>query len=77
MPARVNAAPAPSAVSSSDASKLIGQFDSLKRMIAAMDAQFAAGKLPQDQYLQKKNFLGEQMGKIMGEMDAKGIPYSF
>lgn len=77
LPARVNAAPAPATVSSADVTKLVGQFESLKRMIGAMDAQFAAGKIPQDQYLQKKNFLGEQMGKLMGEMDSKGIPYTF
>jgi hypothetical protein len=60
-----------------EAAKLLGQFEALKRMISQLDAQFEAGNIAQDQYLQKKNFLGEQMGKLMGDMDAKGIHYEY
>ncbi len=49
-----------------ESAKLLGQFEALKRMITQLDSQFEAGNVPQDQYLQKKNFLGEQIGKLIG-----------
>jgi hypothetical protein len=73
-------APAPTPAPSSppaDPTKLKRDFDSIKNLINNLDQQFAKGAIPQDAYLQKKNFLAEKMGQIMGQLDALGIPYSF
>jgi hypothetical protein len=64
-------------VNPDEANKLLAQWDSMKRMIANLDGQFAAGNIAQDQYLEKKNFLAQKMGVMMGELDAKGIKYEF
>jgi hypothetical protein len=58
-----------------DTAKILAQFEGLKKVIANLDADFDAGKLTQEQYLEKKDFLGQEMGKLMAEMDTKGIHY--
>jgi len=58
-------------------STLLGRFDGFKKLIAQLDADFDHGVIPQEEYLQRKDMLGQEMGKLIAEMDAKGIPYEF
>jgi hypothetical protein len=68
--------PAPTALSA-DGQRLLTQFNSLKNLITQLDQQFAAGKVSQNDFLQKKNFLGSKLGELMGQLDAMKIPYQF
>ena len=56
---------------------LLKQFNSIKKLLANLEIQFNAQKIPQDQYLQKRNFLGTKMGELMGKLDAAGVAYEF
>ncbi len=45
------------------------QIASLQNMINNLDSGYTAGTIAQDEYLRKKNFLGEKLGTLMGQLD--------
>ena len=62
--------PAASSKDSAKVAQLEKQLDSLKNMITSLDQNFQDGKISQEEYLKKKNFLAEKMGTLMGQIDA-------
>jgi hypothetical protein len=49
--------------------KLQAKLTQLKNMIAKLDQQFKEGKIEQDAFLKKKNFLAQKMGTLMGQIE--------
>ena len=45
------------------------QIASLQNMISNLDSSYTSGSVAQDEYLRKKNFLGEKLGTLMGQLD--------
>jgi hypothetical protein len=45
------------------------QISSLQNMISNLDSGFTSGNITQEEYLRKKNFLGEKLGTLMGQID--------
>ena len=60
----------------SDLIALLQKFEDLKKQLAELEADFKLGVVECDEYLAKKNALGQDLGSLMGEMDTKGIKYS-
>jgi len=46
------------------------QIASLNSMIQNLDSSFSSGGISQEEYLKKKNFLGEKLGALMGQLDS-------
>ena len=62
--------PGPSAAASQEIQQLEAQIESINKMIESLDQNFGAGGISQEEFLKKKNFLGEKMGALMGKLDS-------
>ena len=49
--------------------KLQAKLTPLKNMIAKLDQQFKEGKIEQEAFLKKKDFLAQKMGTLMGQIE--------
>ena len=45
------------------------QIASIQKMINNLDSGYTSGTVAQEEYLRKKNFLGEKLGTLMGQLD--------
>jgi len=45
------------------------QIASIQKMIENLDSGYTSGTINQEEYLRKKNFLGEKLGTLIGQLD--------
>lgn len=63
-------APKPSSETLGKIAQIEKQIASLNDMIQNLDSSFSAGSVSQEEYIKKKNFLGEKMGALIGQLEA-------
>lgn len=49
--------------------KIQAQIDSIKKIVTKLDQQFNDGKIDQDTFIKKKNYLAQKMGNLMGKLE--------
>ncbi|MHA1291479.1 MAG: hypothetical protein ACTSQJ_02295 [Promethearchaeota archaeon] len=60
---------APDPAKAQKVKQLEQQIASINKMIQNIDNSFQGGTLTQEEYLKKKNFLGEKLGTLMGQLE--------
>jgi hypothetical protein len=61
--------PAKSGANELEKKKIEAQIDSIQKMVTQLDESFNKGKIDQDSFLKKKEFLGNKLGSLMGELE--------
>jgi len=61
--------PAKSGGNELERKKIEAQIDSIQKMVAQLDDSFSKGKVDQDSFLKKKEFLANKLGSLYGELE--------